>query len=122
MAQAYAPAEMMTTTDGVPLKVSLRRAMRRNRIRAADEVVLICGEHTSDSPRMAAELRIALEESKPYLLLWGRREMMCTKPIGAKSTDAMYSWTRDVLESQMSATLRNSKPPEVPESCKRPTR
>ena len=34
MAQAYAPAEMMTTTDGVPLKVSLRRAMRRNRLKA----------------------------------------------------------------------------------------
>lgn len=34
MAQAYAPAEVMTTTDGVPLKVSLRRAMRRNRVKA----------------------------------------------------------------------------------------
>ena len=34
MAQAYAPTEVMTTTDGVPLKVSLRRAMRRNRIKA----------------------------------------------------------------------------------------
>jgi hypothetical protein len=46
--------------------------------------------------------------------------MMCTKPEGAKSTDAMYSWTRDILESQISATLRNSNPLEVPESCKRP--
>lgn len=34
MAQAYATADVMTTTDGVPLKVSLRRAMRRNRIKA----------------------------------------------------------------------------------------
>ena len=34
MAQAYAPAETMTTTDGVPLKVSLRRTMRRNRLKA----------------------------------------------------------------------------------------
>jgi hypothetical protein len=92
----------------------------RNRIRASDEVVVICGEHTNASPRVAAELRIAREEGKPYLLLWGRREMMCTKPEGAKSTDAMYSWTRDILESQISATLRNSNPLEVPESCKRP--
>ncbi len=34
MTQAYAPADLLTTTDGVPLKVSLRRAMRRNRVRA----------------------------------------------------------------------------------------
>ncbi len=34
MVQAYAPAEMLTTSDGVPLKVSLRRALRRNRVKA----------------------------------------------------------------------------------------
>jgi putative spermidine/putrescine transport system permease protein len=34
MAQAEATGNLMTTTDGVPLKVSLRRAMRRNRIKA----------------------------------------------------------------------------------------
>ena len=32
--QAEATGNLMTTTDGVPLKVSLRRAMRRNRIKA----------------------------------------------------------------------------------------
>jgi hypothetical protein len=95
-------------------------ATSRSRIRAADEVVVICGEHTNASPRVAAELRIAREEGKPYLLLWGRRELMCTKPEGAKPSDAMYSWTRDILESQLSATLRNAGPLEVPESCKRP--
>jgi len=94
-------------------------ASSRTRIRDADEVVVICGEHTNASPRVAAELRIAQEEGKPYLLLWGRRELMCTKPVGAKPADAMYSWTRDILESQMSLTLRNSKPVEVPESYKR---
>ena len=92
----------------------------RNRIGAADEVVVICGEHTNVSLRVAAELRIAQELNKPYLLLWGRRELMCTKPDSAKRTDAMYSWTRESLEGQMSATIRNSKPLEVPESCKRP--
>jgi hypothetical protein len=92
----------------------------RTRIRAADEMVVICGEHTHASPRVAAELRIAQQESKPYLLLWGRRERMCTKPEGARPTDAMYSWSPDVLERQMGLTHRNSKPLEVPESLKRP--
>jgi len=91
----------------------------RSRIRGADEVVVICGEHTHASLRVAMELGIAQEEVKPYLLLWGRRERMCTKPDGARPADAMYSWTRDVLESQMSMTIRNSKPLKVPESCKR---
>jgi len=83
-------------------------------------VVVICGEHTNASPNVAAELRVAQEEGKPYLLVWGRRERMCTKPVGAKPTDSMYSWTREILENQMWATLRDSKPLEVPESCKRP--
>jgi hypothetical protein len=95
-------------------------ARSRTRIRDADEVLVICGEHTHASPRVAAELRIAQEEGKPYLLLWGRRELMCTKPEGAKSSDAMYSWTRDILETQISATLRSANPRPVPESCKRP--
>jgi len=93
-------------------------ASSRTRIRAADEMVVICGEHTNASSRVAAELRIAQEEGKPYLLLWGRRERMCTKPVGALSSDPMYSWATDILESQMSTTLRNAKPLEVPESCK----
>ena len=85
-------------------------ANSRKRIRAADEVVVICGEHTGDSPRVAAELRIAQEEKQPYFLLWGRRELMCTKPKGAKPSDAMYSWTREILEGQLRETLRNAKP------------
>jgi len=97
-------------------------ATSRHRIRAADEVVVICGEHTNASPRVAAELRIAREEGKPYLLLWGRRERMCTKPEGARPSDAMYSWTPDILETQLRSTLQHAKPREVPESCKRPAR
>jgi len=91
----------------------------RVEIQAADEVVVICGEHTRDSKRVAAELGIAREESKPYLLLWGRREKMCTKPEGATANDAMYSWTRDILESQIAMVLENAKPRLVPENCKR---
>ncbi len=91
----------------------------RNRIRAADEMIVICGENTGDSPRAAAEMQIALEEGTPYFLLWGRRKQMCTKPEGAKRDDGIYSWTQDILESQIQATLRASHPPDVPESLKR---
>ncbi len=94
----------------------------RRRIQAVDEVVVLCGEHTNSSPRVAAELRVAQEEGKPYLLLWGRRERMCTKPEGARTSDAMYSWTPDILGSQLGAVLRQSRSLEVAEAYKRPAR
>lgn len=75
-------------------------ALRRE-IREADEIIIICGEHTEDSERVAAELRIAQEEQRPYFLLWGRRELMCTRPMTAKSADCMYSWTWDILQNQI---------------------
>lgn len=91
----------------------------RASIRAADEVVVLCGEHTHDSLRVALELEITREENKPYLLVWGRRECMCTRPDTAFSGDGMYSWTRDVLESQMGIALRSATPRVIPESYKR---
>jgi len=94
----------------------------RSHIRRADEMIVICGEHTADSPRVSAELRIAQEEQKPYFLLWGRRERMCTRPVGAKPRDSMYSWTREILHDQITLTLRNAQPRAVPEDCKRITR
>jgi len=94
----------------------------RTRIQAADQVVVICGEHTNSSPRVSAELRIAQEEEKPYLLLWGRRERMCTKPEGARPSDAMYSWTPEILEGQLREVLRNAASLQTAESIKRPAR
>jgi hypothetical protein len=91
----------------------------RTQIRAADEFLVICGENTHESILVSLELAIAQEEDKPYMLLWGRRDRMCTKPEGARKLDAMYSWTREILESQISATIRDSKPLVVPENCKR---
>ncbi len=91
----------------------------RAEIRAADEVIFLCGEHTAGSKSVAAELEVAREEAKPYLLLWGRRDKMCTRPEGATSQDAMYSWTRDILESQISMVLEQAKPRRIPESCKK---
>jgi len=92
----------------------------RRRISDSDEVIIICGELTSESPRVSAELRMAQEEEKPYFLLWGRRETMCTKPVGARPADGMYSWTWEILQNQIGQTLRTGQPLEVPERCKRP--
>lgn len=91
----------------------------RAEIQAADEVLVICGEDTHESTLVSLELAIAQEEEKPYMLLWGRRDKMCTKPDGARKLDVMYSWTREILENQISATIRDSKPLVVPENCKR---
>jgi hypothetical protein len=74
-------------------------------IREADQVIVICGQHTDRSGRVGAELRITQEEKRPYFLLWGRREPMCTKPTTAKPADGMYSWTPAILQNQIS-TLR----------------
>jgi hypothetical protein len=109
---------LVSETEGGTMSEAWEASSRR-RIRAVDEVVVICGEHTDSSPRIAAEVRIAQEEHKPYLLVWGRRDRMCTRPEGALRGDAMYSWSREILESQMAVTLRHAKPLEVPESCKR---
>ena len=91
----------------------------RPRKRDADELIVICGEHTAASERVNTELRIAQEERKPYLLLWGRRERMCSMPHGVKRTSCMYSWTRETLAQLVSQTLREAQPLEIPESCKR---
>jgi hypothetical protein len=70
---------------------------------------------------VSEELRIAQEENKPYFLLWGRREIMCTRPFSAKAKDSMYSWTREILHDQITMTLRSAQIQEVPEDCKRIT-
>jgi len=96
--------EITAHSSGRPAPESdgaLRRA-----IREADQVIVICGEHAENSVTMAAELRVAQEEERPYVLLWGRRERMCTKPLTAKSADAIYSWTWEILECQLLTVLR----------------
>jgi hypothetical protein len=80
----------------------------RGRIREADQVIVICGEHTKTSTRVSAELELARQERTPYLLLWGRRDLMCTKPTGAKTGEGMYSWTRQILQDQIALTSRKA--------------
>ena len=108
-----ARSEATTMTDGWDETV-------RRQISEADEVIVICGEHTASSVRVSAELRVAQEEQKPYFLLWGRREEMCTRPVGSKRDDTMYSWTWEILQDQIITTLRDAQPREVPERYKRP--
>lgn len=91
----------------------------RRQISEVDEVIVICGEHTASSARVTTELRIAQEEQKPYFLLWGRRERMCTRPAGSKRDDSMYSWTWEILQDQITTTLRKARPREVAERYKR---
>jgi hypothetical protein len=80
----------------------------RHRIGQADQVIFICGEHTDASTGVGAELRIAREEGTPFFLLWGRREIMCTKPFGARSLEGMYNWTSQILRQQIAVTLRSA--------------
>jgi hypothetical protein len=94
----------------------------RRRIREADQVIVICGEHTEGSTRVSAELLIAQEERTPYFLLWGRREIMCTKPIGAKPAEGMYSWTPQILQNQIALTFRKAQSDAAAETVRDATR
>jgi hypothetical protein len=78
----------------------------RRHIREADQMIVICGAHTDEATRVSAELDIAQQEKTPWFLLNGRRETMCTKPVGAKPTEGMYSWTRQILMDQIRLTTR----------------
>ena len=89
----------------------------RERIAAADAVIVICGEHTDECPGVSNELRITREEQKPHLLLWGRRASMCKKPASAKLDDSMYGWTPDILRAQLQMLMRVKR--DVPEHLRR---
>ena len=57
----------------------------------------------------------------PYFLLWGRRELMCTKPISAKNDDGIYSWTPQILADQLVVTMRRGNWPDGAASMRRPS-
>jgi len=71
----------------------------RTRIKKVDQVVVICGEYTDTANGVAAEVKIAQEENKPYFLLWGRSDKTCVKPKNAKDSDKIYKWTWDNLKN-----------------------
>lgn len=70
----------------------------RTRIKGCNVVVVLCGEKTNTAAGVSAELKIAQEEQVPYFLLKGRKAKNCVKPIQARSTDKVYSWTWDNLK------------------------
>lgn len=86
---------------------------RRKQIGEADQFIVICGEHTEASGNVFAELRIAREERTPHFLLWGERELMCTKPMGADPTEGIYSWTPQILRERLAYTRRTA----ISKSC-----
>ena len=98
------PFEITAHSSG--LSTMQAEATLRRAIREADQLIVLCSEHTENSAAMATELRVAQEEERPYVLLWGRRERMCTKPLTARSADAIYSWTWEILERQLLTELR----------------
>jgi hypothetical protein len=111
--------EVQGCSEGAEMTGAWSEVVRR-RIAAADEVIVVCGEHTQESAQMAAEICIAQEEHKPYFLLWGRREVMCTKPAGARNDDGMYSWTTSILRDQIALTLRVARSLDASKRFKRP--
>jgi hypothetical protein len=117
--KSYSGFEVVGCSEPARVTDTWKQRVRRL-ICDADEVIFICGEHTGASVQVAAEIGIAQEEKKPYFLLWGRREVMCTKPIGARPSDGMYSWTSSILRDQIAVTLRLAWSREVPERCRRP--
>jgi hypothetical protein len=114
LAQSEAPGSGFSVSDASETAAASGAGseLLRLRIHEVDQVIVICGEHTGSSIEACAELRIAKAESIPYFLLWGRPKIMCTKPVGAKGDEGMYSWTPQILQDQIAVTARRgSKPP-----------
>jgi hypothetical protein len=65
----------------------------RTRIKRADQVIVICGEHAETAIGINAEIAIAREVDKPYFLLAGRASGKNKKPTAALSGDKIYDWT-----------------------------
>lgn len=75
------------------------RSEARRRIRAADLVIVICGNHTDTATGVAIELRIAQEEGIEYFLLNGYSDSTGRRPTSAKATDKIYKWNWDNLKT-----------------------
>jgi len=65
----------------------------KRRMGNCDQVIVLCGTSTHTAAGVSAELAIAKELGKPYFLLKGRADKICSKPTSALTTDSIYSWT-----------------------------
>lgn len=68
------------------------------RIKATDQVAVMCGQYTHTASGVSVEVKIAQEEGISYFLLKGRKDKNCTKPTAAKTSDKIYNWTWDNLK------------------------
>lgn len=92
-----APFEIKDRSLKEPLTGDWKEKFRR-RLQNVDVVAVICGEQCHSAAGVAAELRIAREEGKPYFLLRGRAGRPCHRPTSAVATDIVYDWTWDNLK------------------------
>lgn len=74
----------------------------RVRIRAIDQVIVLCGEATHTATGVGKELQIAKEERKPYFLLAAYSDKVCTKPASASPVDKVYKWEWEILKRLLS--------------------
>lgn len=74
------------------------KAKVREKIRNVDVVCVLCSTTTHTAAGVAIELQIAKDLNKPYFLLRGYKDKVCTKPTSAAGTDKIYSWTWDNLK------------------------
>jgi hypothetical protein len=75
------------------------KAKVKGRMERTDLVVVMCGQRTHTATGVAAEVTIAQELGKPYFLLKGYSDKVCTSPSSARSSDRMYKWTWDNLKT-----------------------
>lgn len=75
----------------------------RRRIRQTDLTIVICGQFTHLARGVAAEVDITKREYKPYFLLWGRADKLCTTPSNVPN-DTIYKWTWDNLKALIAGT------------------
>lgn len=71
----------------------------KGRISRADQVAVICGQHTDKATGVAAEVTIAQSLGKPYFLLAGYSAGGNKKPATALAADDMYTWNWPNLKS-----------------------
>jgi hypothetical protein len=92
------PLEMLGWSVKDPFPVDWK-AHVRTKIRGVDQVLVLCGEYTHLATGVAAEVIIAREERKPYLLLAGYPDRYCSRPTSVLPGDKVYKWTWDNLQA-----------------------
>ena len=111
LGQCSMPGLGFSVLGGSESRAGNRAVARRVRdeIEEADQMIIICTEGTFGSGSVAEELEAARGAGTPYLLLWGRRQSMCTKPASAQPSDVIYRWAQDVLRDQVAFGARRRR-------------